>query len=196
MASRDNSKDGQSHNTSHSAPYSSEEKRYVKDNWGSEYHVLRNHGLSIYKDEDREEGRSIVRALKEMDLEDEKEQRSERDHGDAKSGKESEAKHYSREYDDVAREGDSDGGATRYEEQGTEDSDEDDVEAETGTAEYEDAEYDEDEWNDSSDDGGSYDDDESDDGNYDDGDYDDEDVDYDYYDDDDDAYEYDDYDDD
>jgi hypothetical protein len=42
---------------------SAEEKAWLKKNSGGEYHFLQTYGLSIYKDEDREEGRSILRAL-------------------------------------------------------------------------------------------------------------------------------------
>lgn len=45
------------------AGYTQEEKAWLKKNWGDEYHFLRAYGLSIYKDEDREEGRRIVRGL-------------------------------------------------------------------------------------------------------------------------------------
>lgn len=43
------------------------EKKWLKDHYGSEFHFLRSHGLSIYEDEDRAEGRRILRAL--MDAE-------------------------------------------------------------------------------------------------------------------------------
>lgn len=43
--------------------YTTEEKQWLKENYKSEFHFLRDHGLSIYKDEDREEGRSILRAI-------------------------------------------------------------------------------------------------------------------------------------
>lgn len=46
-------------------PYTNEEKAYLKENWGDEYHFLLDHGLSIHKDEDRLEGRSILRAFKD-----------------------------------------------------------------------------------------------------------------------------------
>lgn len=47
--------------------YTAEEKAYVKQQWGSEFHMLRDYGMSIYKEEHREEGRAIVRAFKEQD---------------------------------------------------------------------------------------------------------------------------------
>ena len=46
------------------------EKKWLKDHYGGEFHFLRQHGLSIYKEEDREEGRSILRALMEDDDDD------------------------------------------------------------------------------------------------------------------------------
>lgn len=45
------------------APLSSEEKQWLKINWGGEFKFLASHGLSIYKEEDREEGRIILRAI-------------------------------------------------------------------------------------------------------------------------------------
>lgn len=44
-------------------PYTAEEKRWLKDNYRGEFHFLMAHGLSVYKEEDREEGRRIARAL-------------------------------------------------------------------------------------------------------------------------------------
>ena len=44
-------------------PLTSSEKKWLKDNFGDEFHFLRDYGLSIYKDEDREEGRSMIRAF-------------------------------------------------------------------------------------------------------------------------------------
>lgn len=46
-------------------PLTAEEKHWLKHISGhkDEFHLLRDHGLSIYKDEDREEGRQILRAL-------------------------------------------------------------------------------------------------------------------------------------
>ncbi|KAI4277940.1 MAG: hypothetical protein L6R35_006114, partial [Caloplaca aegaea] len=46
-----------------SGPLTREEKKWRKDNYRSEFHFLRIHGLSIYKDEDRNEGRHILRAF-------------------------------------------------------------------------------------------------------------------------------------
>lgn len=45
------------------APYTAAEKQWLKDAWVDEFHFLRAYGLSIYKEEDREEGRAIVRAF-------------------------------------------------------------------------------------------------------------------------------------
>ncbi|KAL8671578.1 MAG: hypothetical protein Q9168_003922 [Polycauliona sp. 1 TL-2023] len=39
------------------------EKKWLKDNYGDEFHFLRSYGLSIYKEEAREEGRRILRAM-------------------------------------------------------------------------------------------------------------------------------------
>ncbi|KAL8294586.1 hypothetical protein RB597_007782 [Gaeumannomyces tritici] len=52
-----------------SAPYTAEEKAWLKREWGSEFKLLRTYGLSIYKDEDREEGKVIARAMMEYDEE-------------------------------------------------------------------------------------------------------------------------------
>ncbi len=40
-----------------------EEKQWLKDKYRGEFHFLRSYGLSIYKEEDRDEGRRILRAL-------------------------------------------------------------------------------------------------------------------------------------
>jgi hypothetical protein len=44
-------------------PYTDEEKRWLKDNWDGEFRFLTAHGLKIHDEEDRAEGRGIVRAL-------------------------------------------------------------------------------------------------------------------------------------
>ncbi|KAL8706519.1 MAG: hypothetical protein Q9201_000451 [Fulgogasparrea decipioides] len=44
-------------------PLTQLEKSWTKDHYRNEFHFLRDYGLSIYKDEDREEGRRILRAL-------------------------------------------------------------------------------------------------------------------------------------
>ncbi|KAJ4360797.1 uncharacterized protein N0V89_001364 [Didymosphaeria variabile] len=43
--------------------YTDAEKDFAKQHWGSEYKFLTVHGLSIYKEEDREQGRIILRTL-------------------------------------------------------------------------------------------------------------------------------------
>lgn len=48
-------------------PYSTEEKAWLKKNYGGEYKFLRSLGLSIYNEEDRTEGRSIVRSWMTQD---------------------------------------------------------------------------------------------------------------------------------
>lgn len=45
-------------------PYTADEKAYLKENWRDEYHFLRDFGLNIYKEEDRAEGRQILRVFK------------------------------------------------------------------------------------------------------------------------------------
>jgi len=48
----------------HSRPgYTQEEKEWLRENYRSEFHFLRDFGLSIYEDDDREEGRTILRSL-------------------------------------------------------------------------------------------------------------------------------------
>lgn len=53
------------------APYTAEERAYLKDTWRGEYKFLLAHGLNIHKEEDREEGRSILRAMREHEDSDE-----------------------------------------------------------------------------------------------------------------------------
>lgn len=43
------------------------ERKWLKSGYGGEFHFLNVHGLSIYKDDDREQGRSIMRAMMEAD---------------------------------------------------------------------------------------------------------------------------------
>jgi len=43
--------------------YTQEEKAWLKEAYGNEYHFLHSMGLKIFKEEDREEGRTILRAL-------------------------------------------------------------------------------------------------------------------------------------
>jgi hypothetical protein len=45
------------------ASYTAEETAFLKKNYGSEFHFLIQHGLKIYVQEDREEGRAILRAV-------------------------------------------------------------------------------------------------------------------------------------
>lgn len=45
------------------ARYTTTEKQWLKRHYNDEYHFLRDYGLSIYKDEDREQGRAIARQL-------------------------------------------------------------------------------------------------------------------------------------
>ncbi|KAI0012061.1 hypothetical protein F4779DRAFT_615013 [Xylariaceae sp. FL0662B] len=49
--------------------YTAEERKWLKDHYGNEFKFLLQYGLSIYKDEDRDEGRAIVRALMQEDKE-------------------------------------------------------------------------------------------------------------------------------
>lgn len=51
-------------------PYTDEEKQWLKDHWNGEFNFLRAYGFSIYKDEDREEGRAIVRTFMSNDSQD------------------------------------------------------------------------------------------------------------------------------
>jgi hypothetical protein len=48
-------------------PLNASEKAYLKDNFGDEFHFLRDHELKIYKEEDRSEGRAILRAFQKYD---------------------------------------------------------------------------------------------------------------------------------
>lgn len=52
-----------------SAPYTEKEKGWLKRFWGGEFEFLAAYGLSIYDEEDRDEGRSIVRAMMSKDEE-------------------------------------------------------------------------------------------------------------------------------
>ena len=62
-------------------PLTAAEKEWLKANHRDEFHFLRDHGLSIYKEEDREEGRSMIRAFM-------KEDEDEADSGDGDSEEE------------------------------------------------------------------------------------------------------------
>jgi hypothetical protein len=55
------------------APYTAAEKKWLKDAWKDEFHFLQAYQLSIYKEEDREEGRAIVRAFIKGEQEEERE---------------------------------------------------------------------------------------------------------------------------
>jgi len=46
--------------------YTDEEKKWLKDHWGGEFHFLRGYGLKIHNEEDRAEGREMVRAMMEF----------------------------------------------------------------------------------------------------------------------------------
>jgi hypothetical protein len=67
--------------TASAPPLTAEEKDWLKhkSGFGDEFQFLRAHGLSIYKEEDREEGRRIIRAFKIRD--DEEEEEEEEDEG-------------------------------------------------------------------------------------------------------------------
>jgi hypothetical protein len=49
------------------APYTADEKAWLKKNYDGEFKFLRDLGLSMFKEEDREEGRGIARSLMEED---------------------------------------------------------------------------------------------------------------------------------
>lgn len=51
----------------HAAPYTPEETTFLKENYGSEFHFLIQYGLKIQVQEDREEGRVILRAIMRED---------------------------------------------------------------------------------------------------------------------------------
>lgn len=53
------------------APLTWEEKAWMRTHFGSEFKFLLLYGLSIYKEEDRAEGRAILRALMSHDEDDE-----------------------------------------------------------------------------------------------------------------------------
>ncbi len=53
--------------TAPSAPYTQEERARLKRDWGGEFKFLTTHGLSIYKEDDRDEGRRMARAMMERD---------------------------------------------------------------------------------------------------------------------------------
>lgn len=47
--------------------YTKEEKAWLKKHWGNEHKFLQAYGLSIYKEDEREEGRALVRDLLQPD---------------------------------------------------------------------------------------------------------------------------------
>ncbi|KAK2804880.1 hypothetical protein FQN50_006385 [Emmonsiellopsis sp. PD_5] len=59
--------------------YTEAEKRWLKTHYDGEFHFLQTQGLNIHKDEDREEGRSIVRAMMEKDSETQKKLQSKKE---------------------------------------------------------------------------------------------------------------------
>ena len=48
---------------SEEGPLTAKEKQWLKDHWGNEFKFLMSHGLNVNKDDDREEGRTILRAI-------------------------------------------------------------------------------------------------------------------------------------
>lgn len=50
-----------------SGPLTQAERAWLKTHYGNEFNFLRDYGLSIFKDEDREEGRAILRAFMSND---------------------------------------------------------------------------------------------------------------------------------
>lgn len=50
-----------------SKSYTEEEKAWLKEHWGDEFRFLRAYGYSIYKEDEREEGRALMRAFMEED---------------------------------------------------------------------------------------------------------------------------------
>ncbi|KAH6687750.1 hypothetical protein F5X68DRAFT_261113 [Plectosphaerella plurivora] len=48
-------------------PLTEAEREWLKKHYGNEFHFLGSYGLSIYKDDDREEGRRILRGLMSVD---------------------------------------------------------------------------------------------------------------------------------
>ncbi|KAF3065653.1 hypothetical protein CFAM422_009504 [Trichoderma lentiforme] len=66
-------------------PYTAKEKAWLKEHYQGEYKFLMSYGLSIYDEEDREEGRAIMRAMvspDEDDDEDEEDKETEEDEDD------------------------------------------------------------------------------------------------------------------
>lgn len=56
------------------APYTTEETAFLKKHYQSEFHFLMQHGLKMFNEQDREEGRGILRAIMREDEESENEE--------------------------------------------------------------------------------------------------------------------------
>lgn len=54
-------------------PLTAEQRKFLKQHWGSEFQFLITYGLKISKDEDRVEGRQILKALMEDEAEEKEE---------------------------------------------------------------------------------------------------------------------------
>lgn len=50
-------------------PLNKEEKTWLKEHFGNEFRFLREYGFSIYKEEDREDGRALLRTIMREDKE-------------------------------------------------------------------------------------------------------------------------------
>jgi hypothetical protein len=59
--------------------YTTAEWKWLNDHWGGETHFLMAYQLKICEDDDREEGRAIVRAIMKADEDDEREEARERE---------------------------------------------------------------------------------------------------------------------
>lgn len=59
---------GQDQCTIFQTSLSNPENQWLKKYYGGEFHFLRDHGLNIHKEEDREEGRSLMRQLMSNDM--------------------------------------------------------------------------------------------------------------------------------
>ncbi|VUC25647.1 unnamed protein product [Clonostachys rosea] len=49
-------------------PLTPSEKQFLRDNFGGEFLFMRSHGLDIFKEQDRDEGRAILRAFQQWDF--------------------------------------------------------------------------------------------------------------------------------
>jgi hypothetical protein len=54
--------------------YTQEEKEWLREKYRGEFHFLRDFGLSIYNDDDREQGRVILRSLMQEEKEEEEDE--------------------------------------------------------------------------------------------------------------------------